>query len=110
MHGSSEDDLYSHTPAHKPLPWGLNNCNFGRLFLGHHQYILSLTEPCHGETNFTKYNFKLFTPKSPPPGMGVMKYTISCLYIPKLEKIGPVVLEKKMLTHDTRRTMTDVNS
>ena len=45
-------------------------------------------------------------------GGGVMIFTIFCLfkyrsYIPNLFKIGPVVLEKKRLTHDARRTTND---
>ena len=52
-----------------------------------------------------------FLPKNNlPMEVGVMKLTISVsllyrCYIPNLVKIGPVVLEKKMLTHDAHRTL-----
>ena len=43
-------------------------------------------------------------------GMGVMKFTKSCLITLQIQitvKIGPVVLEKNMLTDDARRTTED---
>ena len=55
-------------------------------------------------------NFTLFTSKLPPLWMGVMKFIISLsyrCYTPNLLKIAPVVLDKKMLTHDGRRTTDD---
>ena len=66
------------------------------------------------EDFFKKYsNFTLFKQKLLFE-WGVMEFTISCLLTPQmlhanLVKIGPVVLEKKMLTHGARRTTTDAN-
>ena len=53
-------------------------------------------------------NFTLFTPKLPPLGVGswnlqsLVSLPYWC-YIPYLVKIGPVVFEKKMLTHEDGR-------
>ena len=41
-------DLYGHTLAQEPLPRGHEIYNFGRLFLGHHYYILGLSDLCLG--------------------------------------------------------------
>ena len=37
-------DLYGHTLAQEPFPRGYESYNFGRPFLGHHYYILSLSD------------------------------------------------------------------
>ena len=40
---------YMATPKHhNPSPWGHESYNFGRPFLGHHYYILSLSDICIG--------------------------------------------------------------
>ena len=57
MPGSREEDfkrnnafshysLYGHTLLQKPLNQGHEIYNFGRPFLDHHYYTLSLSEPC----------------------------------------------------------------
>ena len=85
--------------------------NFGRPFLGHHYYILGLSDQCLGvEKKIFReiYQYYTFTPKLPALGVGVMKITIFLVslpfrcYIPNLAKIGSVVLEKKMLTNNAR--------
>ena len=58
--------------------------NIGRPVLGHHYYIISLSEPCRGvEKIFCKEirKFYLFYPKiiPSPLGMGVLKFINSCL-------------------------------
>ena len=67
---------------------------------------------------FKKYiNFTLFTPKLRYLPLGGGSWNLQFLvslpyrcYIPNLVKIGPGVLEKKMLTHDPqRRTPTHSN-
>ena len=76
MPGSKEEDfkrnnacslyeLYNHAQAQEPLPLGSCNLHFGRPFLGHHFYQLSLFDLCMGiEKIFKKYiNFTLFAPK-----------------------------------------------
>ena len=54
------------------------------------------------------HKFNTFYQKILSPGVGVWKYKKEVSYpykyfIHNLVKIGPVVLEKKMLTHDERR-------
>ena len=39
-------DLYGHALAQEPLPRGHEINNFGRPFLGHHYYILGLSDVC----------------------------------------------------------------
>ena len=39
---------YDHAPAQEPLPRGNEIYNFDRPFLGHHHYILSLSDLCLG--------------------------------------------------------------
>ena len=39
-------DSYGHALAQEPCPGGNKIYNFGRLFLGHHYYILSLSDLC----------------------------------------------------------------
>ena len=57
MHGSREEDfkrnnafslydLYGHALAQEPLPQVHEIYNFGRPFLGHHYYILGLSDLC----------------------------------------------------------------
>ena len=41
-------DLYGHALAQEPLPRGHVIYNFGRLFRGHHYYILGLSDLCLG--------------------------------------------------------------
>ena len=41
-------DLYGHAPAQEPLSRGQEIYNFGRPFLGHHDYILGLSDLCMG--------------------------------------------------------------
>ena len=62
-------------PQHKnPCPVGHEIKNFGRPFLDHHYYLLTLSDLCLGvEKKFFKkkyINFTLFCPKLPPLGMG----------------------------------------
>ena len=48
-------DLYGHSLAQEPLPRGHEIYNFGRPFLGHHYYILGLSDLCLGvEKNIFK--------------------------------------------------------
>ena len=76
------------TPKHKnPCRRGHEIYNFGRPFLGYHSYILGLSDLCLG---VEKEIFK-----------AIKQFHCRC-YIPNLDKIGPVVLEKEMLTHDGR--------
>ena len=69
-----------------PQPWGHIIYSFGRPFLDHRYYTLSLTELCPGEEKIFKEILQFYTSYSqntPPPtrwgGAGVMKFTISCL-------------------------------
>ena len=58
----SLNDFYDHAPAQEPLPWGHEIYNFGRLFLGHHYHLLSLSVPCSEvEKNFFKEKHQLFS-------------------------------------------------
>ena len=111
---------YMATPQHKnPCIGGRDIYNLGRIFLGHHYYTLNLSEPCPGVKKkiFLKkcINITLFTPKLPTLGVsGVIKFTISTflslqMLLTKFVKIDPGVLERKMLTDDGRRKMTDAN-
>ena len=106
---------YMAIPQHKNhCPGGHEIYNFGRPFLGHHYYIFSLSDLCLGlEKKIFLRNtsiLHILLQKHLPLGVGVMKFTIPfslpyrCyIRVPNLVKIGPVVLEKKMLTHDGRR-------
>ena len=40
--------MYGHTLVQEPLPRGNEIYNFGRLFLSHHYFILSLSDLCLG--------------------------------------------------------------
>ena len=70
------------TPQHKnPCPRGQEIYNFGRHFLGHHYYILSLSDVCLGderkifkEIMHFYYMTYMVTPQNLTPG--VMKFTI----------------------------------
>ena len=42
----SQNDLYGHPIAKGPLSRGHEIFNFGRPFLGHHYYLLILSESC----------------------------------------------------------------
>ena len=76
----------SHALAQESLPWGSwNFYNFGRPFVGHHIYILSLSVLCLG---VEKKKFKIYKkmhfiirlrwphPCTRIPAPGVMKYTL----------------------------------
>ena len=68
-------------PKHKkPNPTGHEIYNFGRPFLGHLYYILSLSDLCLG-VEFKKYIILHFLPPNnlPLKWEGVMNFTISCL-------------------------------
>ena len=60
---------------HKNPARGHEIYNFGRPFLGHNNYTLSLSETCPGVENiFKKYvNFTFFYPKMNSPWSGVHK-------------------------------------
>ena len=73
---SSLNDLYGHTLAKEPLPWGLKIYNFNRPLFGHHYYILNLSDLYPGlyiyQTVWRKYiNFSLITPNYIPKGGGL---------------------------------------
>ena len=103
--------IYMTTPQHKnPYPGCHEIYNFGKPFLGHHSYILSLTDQCLGvEEKILKeiQQFYIFYPKITFPWQGVMKFLFSLpyrCYIPNLVRI----LEKRIngerrTTHDGRR-------
>ena len=102
------------TPLHlNPCPGGHKIYNFGRPFRGNHHYTLSLSEPCPWVEKkiFQEIQqFYTFYPKITSPlggGSWNLQFLVSLpyrCYIPNLFKLGPVVLEQKMLTHDARRT------
>ena len=80
---------YIATPWHKNLyPRAHEIYNFGRPFLGHHYYKLSLYGPCPGENNkiFKEiHQFCNFYPQITSPWRGEgMKFTISCLFTLKM--------------------------
>ena len=97
-------EIYGHAQAKQLHPSGHDIHNFGRPFLSHHYFILSLSEPYprRGEDFLKTYiNFTIFTPKLPPIGIREMQFTSSCPLIllilhTKFGKDWPVVLEKKM--------------
>ena len=110
MSGSREDfkrnnafslyDLYDHALTQEPLPHGSWNLQFCRPFLGHH-FVWSMPgsrEDLLRNTSILHLNYLLY-------GWG--SWNSQCLVslpyrccIPNLVKIGPVVIEKKVLTHD----------
>ena len=105
---------YMNTPQHKnPCQGGHEIYNFGRPFLGHHYqpiYLVCLIFVWEQRRRFFKkyINYSRFTPKLPPLGSGcdeicnlLSPYPTDATY--HIFKIGPVVLEKKMITHDGRR-------
>ena len=105
-----------------PCPRGHEIYNFARPYLGHLCYILSLSEQClwvEKKIFKEKHQFyTFFTLKLPPLGMGggsrnfqfPLFLPYRC-YIPNVVKIGPVVLEKKMLRDNARQSMpTNSNS
>ena len=75
--------------------------------------IITIYLVCLGVDKIFKeiHQFQLFTPKLPPLGDGGKRIYIFSLpyrcYISNLVKIGPVALEKKILTHDGRWTTDD---
>ena len=85
--------------------------NFGGSFLGHNYYVLKMYGPCTEEE-------KIFLRNTPilhffPLGLGFIIFTISCLLTlqmihTKFFKIGKVVLEKKIITHDGRQPQQQV--
>ena len=95
-----------------PCTRGHQIYNFGRPFLCHYFYILGLSDLCLGvEKKIFKeiQQFYTFYPKITSLlgwGSWNLQFLVSLpyrCYIPSLVKIGPIVLEKKMLTHDARR-------
>ena len=77
------NDIYGHALTSEPLPRGHEIYNFGRPFLGHHYYIISLSDLCLGaEKKIFKeiMHFHYMTYKATPsirtPAPGVMKFTI----------------------------------
>ena len=95
------------TNIRTPAPRGHEIYNFGRPYLGHHYYMLSLSEPCLWvEKKIQLYTF--YPQITSPWGWGSwnLQFLVSLsyrCYIINLINIGPVVLEKKMLTHDDWR-------
>ena len=95
-------------PQHKnPYPGGQEIHNFGKPFLGHHYYILFLSEQCLGEEKIFKEIHEFYPQITSPWGRGSwnLQFLVSLpyrCYIPNLVKIDTVVL-RKMLTLDTRR-------
>ena len=97
----SQYNLYGQAPAKYPYPWGYEIYNFGRQFLSHLIYILSLSDAC--QKFLKKYiNVTLFTlyPKLIST-WGWRSWNLqffvsfpSRCYILNLVKIGPVVLKK----------------
>ena len=112
---------YTTTSQHKnPSPGGYERYTFERPFLGHHCYILSLSDQCLGveiKILLEIQQFYTFTPKITSPGMRghdiynfLSPYPTDATYQivhNQIVKIGSVVHEKEMLTHDGRRTMDD---
>ena len=106
-------------PQHKnPFPgWGHEIYSFDGLFLGHHNYALSLSEPCPRVEKkiFLRHTSILhfISPKLPlVGGVGVMnlQFLVSLLYrycTLNLVRIGLVVLQKKMLTQEAQSTTQD---
>ena len=123
----SIEDVHFHYITYKDMPLLRNPCpggheiyDFGRPFLGHHNFIHSFSVLCLGvEKKIFKeiHQFYTFYTKitSSWDGEGVMNFTISCVLTLQMlhTKFGkdwpPVVLEKKMLTHDAHRTTTIAN-
>ena len=100
------------TPHHRnPCTRGHEIYNFGRGFLAHHYYIFSLSARCTGVKKIFKQiqQFYTFYPQITSPlggGSWNLQFLVSLpyrCYISNLVNIGPVVLEKKMLTHDDGR-------
>ena len=102
------------TSQHKnPCPKGHEIYYFGVAVLGYHYYILSLSDLCLGVEKkifLKKYIILHFlTRQVPPLEGGGHKFTISLsypyrCYTPNLVMTGLVVLQKKILTDDARRT------
>ena len=118
MPWSSEENFFKKysnsslfTPKLPPLWVGVHEIyNFGRPFLGHHYYILGLSDQCLGvEKKFLRNTAILhFLPQNYLPfGWGFIKfYNFFSPYPTDASyQIGPVVLEKKMLTRKARRRM-----
>ena len=118
-----EEILYFHymaMPQHKNPALGgheIYNCN--RPFHGHNFLALSLSKPCPKEEKkiFSEiHQFYTFYPKITSPWGGAswnLQFLVPSPYIPNLVKIGPGVLEKRMLTETfdaRRRTPTHSNS
>ena len=102
---------------HKPCPGCHEIYNFGITFLGHHYYILDVSDLCLGvEKKIFReiQQFYTFYPQITSPlrrGPWNLQFLDSLpyrCYTPNLVKIAPVVLEKKMLTHEARRTMDNL--
>ena len=87
----------------------MNFKDFGRPFLAYHYYILGLFNLCLGVAKTFLRNTTILSQNYFPFELGVMKFTTNLQlyiwYIPNLIEIeiGPMVLEKKKLTHDGRQ-------
>ena len=97
--------IWPHPSTKSPAPgsWKLPLC---RPFIGHHYYKHSLSNLCLGVNKIFKeiMHFYTFYPKITSPlgeGSWNLQFPVSLPYR------CYVVLEKKMLTHDARRTTND---
>ena len=108
---------YMARPQHKnPCPGVQEFYNFGRAFFGHYYCLLSFSDLSLGiEKKILQeiHQFYTFYPQTTSP-WGEGSWNLQFLvflpyrcYIPILVKIGPVVLVKKILTDDERRTPQD---
>ena len=106
------------TPLHKnSCPEGHEIFKFGRLFLGYHYYALNLYAPCSDVERkiflMNTSNLHFLPHNYPPPtpwGEDHEIYIFLSSYpthATHIIKIGPVVLERKKLTDDARRTTDD---
>ena len=93
------------------LPRGHEIYNFGRPFLGHHYYILGLSDKCLGVGKKIYKEVQQFYTSHPNitsslGGESDLQFLVSLpykYYTPNLVKIGQEVLEKKMSTLDGRQ-------
>ena len=113
--------MHFHHLKYMATPWQKNPCPRSHAIkkncipiIGHHYYILNLSESCpEVDKRIFKEKEKLynFPPKRSPLGVGGHEiYSVLSSYITNATQIYPVVLEKKMLTYDARRTTTDTNA
>ena len=93
------------------LPRGHEIYNFGRPFLGHHYYILGLSDKCPGVGKKIFKEVQQFYTSYPNitsslGGGSHLQFLVSLpykCYTPNLVKIDQEVLEKKMSTRDGRQ-------